>query len=72
MMLRATMHISQPYTHNPRLRKMPMASFQFSPVKRKETMGNVRTEIGHVGAGCGAVPERQGGCTPSGKEPGRF
>ena len=44
---------------------MPMASFQFNPVKRKETMG-------HVGAGCGAVPERQGGCTPSGKEPGRF
>ena len=41
---------------------MPMASFQFNPVKRKETMGNVRTEIGHVGAGC----------TPSGKEPGRF
>ncbi|EEA90550.1 hypothetical protein COLSTE_01314 [Collinsella stercoris DSM 13279] len=43
--------LSRPCTHNPRLRKMPMASFQFNPVKRKETMGNVRTEIGHVGAG---------------------
>lgn len=36
---------------------MPMASFLFNPVKRKETMGNVRVDIGDVGAGCGAAPD---------------
>ena len=36
---------------------MPMASFRFNPVKRKETMGNVRADIGDVGAGCGAAPD---------------
>lgn len=36
---------------------MPMVSFRFNPVKRKETMGNVRADIGHVGAGCGAAPD---------------
>ncbi len=34
---------------------MPMASFQFNPVKRKEAIGNVRADIGDVGAGCGAA-----------------
>ena len=33
---------------------MPML-LQFNPVKRKEAIGNVRADIGDVGAGCGAA-----------------
>lgn len=36
---------------------MPMASLLFNPVKRKEAIGNVRVDIGDVGAGYGAAPD---------------